>query len=370
MKKKRDREGMVTAALDLGDSKSIVTILSPDRDVVDRYSNSMSDDGYSLFASKVPKDARIAFEATNMAYPVARTLRALGYNDITVADSKELAWIVRSKKKNDRIDSLKIARLHMAHMLPESHLLSREEQVKRDLLLQRVVLGEEIRRMKQRVIAYLKREDVYISLPNSSDNFSRERRDAIRSMKFGDGRDLVIKTIMDRLEVLERQCVPIEDKVRTIVKESENVRRLMSIKGVDFYLASLASSYIGDVNRFPDDDHLASFLGIIPESWDSSNVKRRGHMSKDGPSTARWAFSVMTDTVMRFNPQLKIYYLSVKRRKNSGALAHVATMRKMVRMVDHMLRYEENWRWEDEALTRRKLADLDRQREEVSCSSG
>ena len=369
MKKKRDREGMVTAALDLGDSESLATILSPDGDVVDSFSISMSDDGYSSFASKVPKDARIAFEATSMAYPVSRRLTALGYSDITVAHSKELAWIVKSKKKNDRIDSLKIARLHMAHMLPESHLLSREEQVKRDLLIQRVTLGKEIGKMKLKLIAYLKREDVYLSLPESSDSFSRERRQAIRSMRFGgdgdddDGRDLVVGTMMDRLEFLERQCAPLEEKVRTIVKDSEDIRRLMSIKGVDFYLASLASSYVGDVNRFPDDDHLASFLGIVPESWDSANVKRRGHMSKEGPSTARWAFSVMTDTVMRYNPRLKTYYLSVKKRKNSGSLAHVATMRKLVRMIDHMLRYKENWRWEDEASTAKKLANLDREAE-------
>ena len=253
----------------------------------------------------------------------------------------------------------------MAHMLPESHLLSGEEQVKRDLLLQRVQLGEEIRRIKQRIISYLKREDIYRSLPQTSDNFSRGRREAIRSIKFDDGRDLVLGTMMDRLAFLEGQCTPLEESIKKGVKESEDVRRLMSIKGVDFYLASLASSYIGDINRFPDDDHLASALGVIPESWDSANVRRRGKMSKEGPATARWAFSMMTDTVMRYNPRFKMYYLSVKKRKNSGALAHVAAMRKLVRMVDHMLRCKENWKWEDKVSTNRKLAKLDGQEEEM-----
>jgi hypothetical protein len=62
--------------------------------------------------------------------------------------------------------------------------LSREEQAQRDLLVQRVMLVEEIRKIKQRIIAYLKREDVYLSFPKTSDNFSRARRDAIRSVKF------------------------------------------------------------------------------------------------------------------------------------------------------------------------------------------
>jgi hypothetical protein len=64
-----------------------------------------------------------------------------GYNDVTVAHPKTLAWILRSKKKNDKADSLKIARLHMAGMLPESHLLDRDQQIARDLLVQRVKLG-------------------------------------------------------------------------------------------------------------------------------------------------------------------------------------------------------------------------------------
>jgi hypothetical protein len=57
----------------------------------------------------------------------------------------------------------KIARLHMAGMLPESHLLDREEQVKRDLLTQRVKLGVEIGDVKRQIISYLKREDVCIT---------------------------------------------------------------------------------------------------------------------------------------------------------------------------------------------------------------
>jgi hypothetical protein len=62
-----------------------------------------------------------------MAYPICRALRTRGYGDVTVAHPKTLAWIVRSKKKNDRVDSLKIAKLHMAGMLPESHLLDRDQ---------------------------------------------------------------------------------------------------------------------------------------------------------------------------------------------------------------------------------------------------
>jgi transposase len=163
---------------------------------------------------------------------------------------------------------------------------------------------------------------------------------------------------MDRLEFLENQCIPLEDRVKENASISDDVRLLMTITGVDFYLASLISSFIGDVNRFPSDDHLASFFGIVPTSRDSADVKRRGKMTKDGSSIARWTLSVMVDTVMQHNQPIKDYYASVKGRTGSGKLAHVATMRKLTRMLYHMLKTREHWKWEDPLLTERKLARL------------
>jgi transposase len=349
----------IVAGIDLGDRESLTTVLSPIGNVTDRFSFPMNEEGYAFFASRVPKEARVAFESTIMAYPIMRALKTHGYFDVTVAHPKTLAWIVRSKKKNDRVDSLKIAKLHMAGMLPESHLLNRDQQIVRDLLVQRVKLGIEIGRLKNSLIGYLKREDVYNPLPKSTDNFSAKRRHAIHSLRFHDKRDLILSTMMDRLEFLEQQCIPLEDSVKENAVENDDVKLLMSITGVDYYLASLLSSFIGDVNRFPSDDHLASFFGIVPTSRDSANVKRRGKMTKDGSSIARWTLSVMVDTVTQHNDPIREYYASVKKRTGSGKLARVATMRKLTRMLYHMLKTKQNWKWEKPQLTERKMAKLE-----------
>ncbi|TLN00906.1 IS110 family transposase [bacterium] len=165
--------------------------------------------------------------------------------------------------------------------------------------------------------------------------------------------------MMDRLRFLEKQCTPLEDSVRENARLSDDVKILMSITGVDYYLASLISSFIGDVERFPSDDHLASFFGIVPTSRDSADVKRRGRMSKDGSSIARWALSIMVDTVMQHNEPIREYYTSVKKRTGSGKLAHVSTMRKLTRMLYHMLKTKQHWKWENPRLTERKMARLE-----------
>ncbi len=286
-------------------------------------------------------------------------LRKLGYFDITVAHPKELSWIVKSKKKNDKLDSLKLAKLHLVNMLPESHLLSEEDRIFRDLLIQRVRLSNDIASVKNSIIGYLRRKGLYSSLPESNDSFSEKRREAIKEIRFDNQKDLVLKTMIDRLEFLERQREPFVVEIKKIAMDSEDVRLLMTNPGIDYYLASLLSSYIGDVNRFPNADKLAPFFGVIPETRDSPSIKRRGHMSKEGAATARWALSIAVDTITLRNKPLKEYYNSVKNRKGSGKYAHVSTMRKLVRMIYTMLKERKEWKYQDIALTKSKLSRPD-----------
>jgi transposase len=194
---------------------------------------------------------------------------------------------MKSKKKNYRADSLKLAKLHLVNMLPESHLLSEEDRIFRNLIIQRAKLGQEIAKVKTSVISYLKREGLFDSLPESSENFSDKRRKAMESIKFNNDKDVVFKTMLNRLKFLEDQILPIEERIKSRARESEDVKLLMTIPGIDYYLASLLSSYISDVHRFPNESKLASFFGIVPSNRDSSSLIRRGHMSKEGASTAR-----------------------------------------------------------------------------------
>ncbi len=181
----------------------------------------------------------------------------------------------------------------------------------------------------------------------------------MRAMSFGDERDMVLSSMLDRLEFAEEQALPFEKKIKERAKESEDVRLLMSIPGVNFYLGSLVSSYIGDVKRFPDGDHQASYLGIVPAEKRSSSINRVGRMSKDGPDIARMALSIMVDTVSKCDKQVHGYYAKAKDRVG-GKMAHVLTMKKLVRMIHAMLTKREKWRWEKKTLTAMKIEMLEK----------
>lgn len=58
----------------------------------------MNEEGYAFFASRVPKDARVAFESTIMAYAISRALRGRGYRDITVATLRRLRESLEARR--------------------------------------------------------------------------------------------------------------------------------------------------------------------------------------------------------------------------------------------------------------------------------
>ena len=161
------------------------------------------------------------------------------------------------------------------------------------------------------------------------------------------------------LEFFEKQIVPLKREIKKNAKESDDVKLLLSILGIDYYLASLLSSYVGDVSRFETIDKLASFFGIITSTKDSSTIKGKGHMSKEGARTARGGLSIAVDTIILRNKPIHEYYDPVKNRKGSGKFAHVSTMRKLTRMFFTMLKERKEWKYESPALTQNKISKLE-----------
>ncbi|MGC9124422.1 MAG: transposase, partial [Thermoplasmata archaeon] len=290
-----------SVGINVGEQYSVVTYISPNGDIIDHFEFEMNENGFNEFNKRIPYNVSIAFEASGLPYVVTKKLKSLGYSNITVAHPKNLAWITKSKHKNDHVDSIKLAKLNLVGMIPESHLLDDEERIFRDLLIQRVKLDQEIGYVKNAIISYLKREVVFNNLPGTKDNFSKKKRKEMKKIRFGNENDLVLQSMFERLELYESQAKIFENKIKERARENENIKLLMTIRGVDYYLASLLMSYIQNINRFENEGKLASFFGIVPSNRDSSSITQRGRMSKEGASTARWALSIAVTTVMRYN---------------------------------------------------------------------
>jgi hypothetical protein len=127
-------------------------------------------------------------------------------------------------------------------MIPKSHLLEEDERIFRDILIQRVKLGRSIATTKNSIIGYLKREGLFDSLPKTRDNFSRKRRVAMNAIRFGNQKDIVLRSMLERLTFYEQQAFTLDLEIRKNTRVSDDVKLLISIPGIDFYLVFLLSS--------------------------------------------------------------------------------------------------------------------------------
>ena len=103
---------------------------------------------------------------------------------------------------------------------------------------------------------------------------------------------------------------------------------------------------------------MASLFGIVPANRDSSSIVRRGHISKGGARTVRWALSLAFDTIIMRNKPLKEYNTSVKKRKGSGSFAHVSTMRKLLLIILVNLKERKKWKYKITRLTDDKTSRI------------
>lgn len=70
---------------------------------------------------------------------------------------------------------------------------------------------------------------LFQDLPESADNFPEKRRNAMKGMRFGNRKDLVLSTMFDRLGFYDKQINPLWMAIRETARDSEDVNLHMLI---------------------------------------------------------------------------------------------------------------------------------------------
>ena len=113
----------------------------------------------------------------------------------------------------------------------------------------------------------------------------------------------------------------------------------------------------GDMTRFRDGEHAASYLGLVPSTKQSANRCYHGPITKQGSSRARWMLTQAAQNMARNAGPLGVFFRRLAKRK-CWNVAVVATARKMVTIAWLMLKTNEPYRYAQPATTQRKLARL------------
>jgi len=131
----------------------------------------------------------------------------------------------------------------------------------------------------------------------------------------------------------------------------------MTLPGVNVVVAETLLAALGDVSRFRDGDHAASYLGLVPRTRQSADRCYHGPITKAGNSHGRWCMVQAAHHVARHPGPLGYFFKKLAKRKNYN-VAVVATARKLVLIAWHMLTRNEPYRYAVPDSTAAKLGKL------------
>lgn len=139
--------------------------------------------------------------------------------------------------------------------------------------------------------------------------------------------------------------------------DSEDVKIILSMTGIDVFSAMLIVVEIVDVKRFSSPWKLVSYAGIAPSTRESSGKTKTGRITKQGSPWLRWILVQSAMTAVRYDQRLRTFYERLKSRKGS-AKAIVATAKEILVIIWYMLTRRELYRHMNKERYEQKLSRI------------
>jgi transposase len=278
--------------------------------------------------------SEVAIEASGNYRPIYETLDE--HCDVTLVDPSKNRIIADATVKTDRVDAKRLALMLRADMLAESYVPPDEIRTLRDLVRTRKSLVEERTAEKNRVQAVLARTD------NTYENelFGPNGREFLAELSLSDADRTIVEAHLSVIDEYDEQIEVLDKKISQRVVESPAAQRLLTIPGVGETTAATVLAEVGEIERFDRDKELVSYAGLDPEVHQSGDTEVRGSISKEGSAPLRWTLVQSAHVAVQHDEYLGNFYTRLKRKKNHQ-IAIVATARKLLVSIFHMLTRKE-----------------------------
>ena len=310
-----------------------------------------------LFAQSLGPDDRVALEVTGNAWEIARILEPHVARVIVVSPSD--TGIRQARAKTDRLDALALARLLAAGSLDAVWMPDEPVRVMRRRLARRAQLVAARTRAKNEIHAVLVRR--LKGRPPASDLFGARGRQWLAGLQLPVEERESVDAGLRHIEFLDGELTQVERLIAQQALGWPDVRRLMSVPGVNVIVAATFLAAVGDIRRFPTPGKLVGYLGLDPKVRQSGEgPARHGRISKQGSGPARHALVEACWSTVRQPGPPRAFYQRVKARRGHQ-IAIVASARKLACLFWYLLTRGEDYAFAQPSLTRKKLRRLELQ---------
>jgi transposase len=266
---------------------------------------------------------------------------------VAVAHPGKLRLIFRSKRKNDRVDAEKQAKLLYLDQVPQVHVPAADVRAWRGLIeLRRKLVGRRTA-VKAQLRALLRGAGA-CDAPAGKALWSNKGLAWLAGVQLPGTEALRRDLLLEELGQAEARVGRVTKELDERADAHPGVALLRTVPGVGPRTAEAFVAYVDDVRRFARNKQVGCYLGLVPCQDSSAGRDRLGHITGDGPASVRMLLCEAAWQAVRRSPSMKSFFERVThgdpgRRK----IALVASAHKLARAMAAMLRTGEAWR-EDE----------------------
>jgi transposase len=309
-----------------------------------------------LFAQSLAPTDRVVLEATGNALAIARLIEP-HVAEVVLAHAKQVRAISHARVKTDKVDAKVLADLLAADLIPAVWIGDERCRMLRRLVSRRRGLVKRRTQIKNEISAVLHRN--LKGRSPASDPFGNKGRAWIAEQQLPIDEQLTVDAGLRQLDFVGAELAEIDRIIAQQVLADEDVRRLMTIPGIDVVCAATLVAVIGDVRRFPTSRHLVGYLGLHPSIRQSGNgPARHGRVSKEGSAAARHVLVESAWSAAKSPGPLHAFAERTAARRGRH-VATVAVARKLAVLAWHLLTRGEDYAFARPSLVRRKIRRLE-----------
>ncbi|MDQ6817274.1 MAG: IS110 family transposase [Actinomycetota bacterium] len=312
-------------------------------------------EGVGTLAESLLASDRVALEVTGSCWEVARILEP--HVNRVVVVSPDDTGITSARAKTDKLDARALANLLWRGELEAVWMPDERCRILRRRLARREQLVHSRSRVKNEIHAVLQRR--LQARPPCSDLFGVKGRQWLSSLELPLEERESVDAGIRQIEFLDTEIAAAEKLIAQQALSWPEIRRLMTVPGVNLICAASFIAAVGNPYRFLTSRKLVAYLGLDPRVKQSGEgPARSGRISKRGSPSARWALVEAAWTAVLQPGPLHGFYERTKARRGHGK-AIVATARKLAVLFWCMLTRGQDYAHQQPSLTKKKLRRLE-----------
>ncbi len=275
---------------------------------------------------------QVAVESTYNWYWLVDGLGALGY-PVVLANPAGMEQYSGIKHADDTNDAFFVAELARLGILPTGYIYDAELRPVRDLLRRRLLL------VRQRTALMLSFKSLYTRMTGKSMSLKELKGlgvKAAQKLYEHPANQLIAGMQIEHIQQLKQSIHSIDKEVLQSARQFSYYETLTSLPGVGTILGLTITMEVGDIERFADAGHFASYCRTVGAERTSNDRKKGANNSKCGNKYLGWAFVEAANFARRYDWQWRQWF-DRKAAKTNTVLATKALACKLAKAAWYLM---------------------------------